>query len=548
MNDPYASNFAYNYPLLIKNILSFPLQFNENQEIVSINETRFDYKQLFLRIKKLSDSLLKIGVKKGNTIGVMNWDCHRYLECFFSIPIIGSIIHTINVRLSNEQILYTINNAENDYIIVHSDFLDVINSISSRFNKPVKIIVIDDENNLNNFKLNEKIRSKYDYESLILDGNKTFHFPDFDENTLATRFYTTGTTGEPKGVTYSHRQLVLHTLAVMAGMGSFASDSRLHKDDIYMPITPMFHVHGWGFPYVATLMGIKQVYPGKFDPDILINLIINEKVSFTHCVPTILNMLLTSAKSKKLKFDNLKMIIGGAALSHGLAKNALENGINVFSAYGMSETCPFVSVAEVPKKLENDDQFIEERCVTGKPAPLVEIRVVDQQMNDIERGGNNTGEIVIRSPWLTQGYVKDQEASDQLWENGYMHTGDVGYIDHDGSLKITDRLKDVIKSGGEWISSLELENFISECEDVSEVAVISIESIKWGERPIAIIVSSKNPIDVEKSINNLFEKAFLEGRLPKWSKPDKMIFSNQLDKTSVGKINKKLLRQKYKTN
>jgi len=547
MKDPYASNFAYDYPLLIKNIISFPLQFNSNQEIVSINDTRLDYKQLLIRIKKLSDSLTKIGVKKGNTIGVMNWDCHRYLECFFSIPIIGSIIHTINVRLSNDQILYTINNAENDFIIVHSDFKDVINSISPKFNKPVKIIIIDDQNNLSEFKLNKKVSSKFDYETIILDGDDNFIFPDFDEKTLATRFYTTGTTGEPKGVTYSHRQLVLHTLAVMAGMGSFASDSRLHRDDIYMPMTPMFHVHGWGFPYVATLMGIKQVYPGRFDPDILINFIIEEKVSFTHCVPTILNMLLTSAKQKKIQFNNLKMIIGGAALSHGLAKHALENGINVFSAYGMSETCPFVSVAEVPITKDNN-LFIEERCVTGKPAPLVELRVVDHQMNDIPRGGDNTGEIVIRSPWLTQGYVKDQESSDKLWESGYMHTGDVGYIDYDGSLKITDRLKDIIKSGGEWISSLELENFISKCKDVSEVAVVSVESLKWGERPIAIIVTNKNPIEVEKSITNLFEKAFLKGSLPKWSKPDKIIFSDQLDKTSVGKINKKLLRQKYKDN
>ena len=240
------------------------------------------------------------------------------------------------------------------------------------------------------------------------------------------------------------------------------------------------------------------------------------------------------------------MIIGGAALSQGLAELALENGINVFSAYGMSETCPFVSVAEVPKNQKNK-KFLKERCITGKPAPLVEIRVVDEKMNDLPRGGHKTGEVVIRSPWLTKGYVKDEEGSDALWKNGYLHTGDVGYIDSNGSLNITDRFKDIIKSGGEWISSLELENIISNCNGVLEVAIIAVPNEKWGERPIALIVpyTKQKQREIEKLINEKFDHLVLTEKISKWATPDKIIFVDYLDKTSVGKINKKLLRQKF---
>ena len=279
----------------------------------------------------------------------------------------------------------------------------------------------------------------------------------------------------------------------------------------------------------------------------LLNLINDEKVTFSHCVPTILTMLLASANKRKMKFKGLKMIIGGAALPQGLAKDALQKGINVFSAYGMSETCPFVSVAEVPQKI-NKKKFIKERCVTGKAAPLVELKVVDKNMHNLPKGSKFTGEVIIRSPWLTQGYVKDPVGSDQLWKDGYMHTGDVGYIDPNGSLIITDRFKDIIKSGGEWISSLELENLISKCKGVYENAIISIPDEKWGERPVSLVLADKetNSIVIEKSINKIFDQSISKGTLPKWAKPDKIIFVDYLDKTSVGKINKKFLRQKYK--
>ena len=243
------------------------------------------------------------------------------------------------------------------------------------------------------------------------------------------------------------------------------------------------------------------------------------------------------------------MIIGGSALPKGLAKNATDRGINVFSAYGMSETCPFVTVADIPyessKKL--DDALIELRCKTGKPAPLVEVRVVDEHLKDIPKGGKLTGEIILRSPWLTKGYVKDQNGSNALWKGGYLHTGDIGYLDETGSLQITDRMKDVIKSGGEWISSLELENIVSKCIGIREVAAIGIPDEKWGERPILIFSCDKGKthLEVETEILELIKINIEKGNLSKWAKPDRIIMVDEIDKTSVGKIDKKLLRKKF---
>ena len=543
MIDTNTSAFSYDYPLLIKQLLYTPMSWNPNQEIVSSSNFRYSYWDFRERIGKLATGLSSIGLKPGDTVGVMDWDCHRYLECFFSIPMMGAILHTINVRLSAKQILYTINHAEDNVLLVNSDFLTLINQISKDFERPIKIILLsDNKNNIEKNIIDE-------YENLLISSNSNFNFKDFDERTIATRFYTTGTTGTPKGVSYSHRQLVIHTLGVIAGIGTSKSDSRIHKEDTYMPITPMFHVHGWGFPYVATLLGLKQVYPGKYDPSQILSLIEKERVTFSHCVPTILQLILGDERSKNIDLSNLKILIGGSAMPKGLAKAASERGINVFSAYGMSETCPFLTVADIPynSKEISQDELIELRCKTGKPAPLVDLRVVDKDLKDIPKGGDITGEIIVRSPWLTQGYIKDNEGSDTLWKGGYLHTGDVGYLDETGSLKITDRIKDIIKSGGEWISSIELENIISKCDGVREVAAIGIPDRKWGERPIIIISCDKNTI--HKEVKNRIEKIIIKnietGVLSKWSKPDRIEIVKDIEKTSVGKIDKKLLREKF---
>ena len=547
MSDPNSSKFAYEYPLLIKQILISGISTNSNQEIISGKKQKFNYIDLKNRITRLASGLTNLGVKFGDTVAVMDWDCHRYLECFFAIPMIGAVLHTVNIRLSNQEILYTINNAEDDVILINLDFIPVIEKIYNQIEKPVKFILISDEQHeIKKFNHFEIIS---DYETLINNSDLNFKFKDFDEKTIATRFYTTGTTGNPKGVSYSHRQIVLHTMGVIAGVGTSKSESRFHREDVYMPITPMFHVHGWGFPYVATLLGLKQVYPGKYETGLLLELINKEGVTFSHCVPTILNMLLQSPLSKNIDLSNLKMIIGGSAMPKSLAKLASERGINIFSAYGLSETCPFLTVADIPFENNhlNDDEIIDLRCKTGKAAPFVELKVVDNEMNEMAKDGKSTGEVVVRAPWLTQGYVKNSEASDELWRNGYLHTGDVGYIDKNGSLQITDRMKDVIKSGGEWISSLELEDIILKCKGIKEVAVIGIPDEKWGERPIIIVSCDEgiNTNQLEKNIENSLDDKIKAGKLNKWAKPDRIEYVNEIKKTSVGKIDKKSLRLQF---
>ena len=529
---------AYRYPLLIKHLWHTPLRCNPGQEIVSTNGMRYDYATLYSRIDKLASGLAALGVKAGDTVAVMDWDNHRYLECFFAIPMMGAILHTINVRLSPEQILFTINHAQDDVILVHADFITVIDQIKGRFDRPVKLVYLSEKTD---FDLPKSCM--VEYESMLETARGEFEFDDFDENTPATTFYTTGTTGEPKGVFYSHRQLVLHTLALIAGLGSADNNNRFHRGDVYMPITPMFHVHAWGLPYAATLMGVKQVYPGRYEPARLLGLIKSEGVTFSHCVPTILHMLLTAPEVGRVDLSNWKVIIGGAALSKGLALAAAEKSISTFAAYGMSETCPFVTAANLSglDQVTTDEASLARRCKTGQPTVLVDLRVVDADMNDIPRGGAVTGEIVTRTPWLTQGYTGNPAASETLWNGGYMHTGDVGYIDDEGSLHITDRMKDAIKSGGEWISSLELEDIVSRCDGVAEVAAFGIPDARWGERPMIVVVKADQAL-TEEDIRSAVEAEVAQGRLSKWAIPERIEFADKLPKTSVGKMDKKVMR------
>ena len=542
-----STDTFYNYPLLIKQLLISPLSSNPNQEIINDDGIGLNYKDLNKRICTLSNALNDIGIKKGDTVGVMDWDTTRYLECFFSIPMMGSILHTINIRLSEQQILYTINHAEDDAIIVNSDFIPIIDNIRDKFTRPIKIIVAGSETI--NIEFEGPKVSTYNYDSFFQNYNSNFNFKDFDENTIATKFYTTGTTGDPKGVSYTHRQLVLHSLGFIAGSSVSNYSHRFHNEDVYMPLTPMFHVHGWGFPYMATLLGVKQIYPSKYEPEKLLKLIKKENVTFSHCVPTILQMILNT--NKKLKFDlsNLKLIIGGSAMPRNLAIEAKNQGVNVVSAYGMSETCPFLTIAQIPSQNKNteESELIKLKCKTGKPGPLVELRVVDKNLKDVPRDNKSTGEVVVRAPWLTKEYIKDREASKKLWKGGYLHTGDVGYLDETGSLIITDRIKDVIKSGGEWISSLQIEDIVLKCKGVKEVAAIGIEDKKWGERPIIIVstVEDENNLDTAKIIKQSIKMHIDKGFLSKWAMPDKIEFVRDIEKTSVGKVNKKLLRKKY---
>ncbi len=536
---------AYSSPLLIKSILRTPLIYSPDQEIVYRDLHRFTYRDLERRVHKLANMLTELGVKPGDTVAVMDWDSHRYLECFFAIPMMGAIMHTINIRLSPEQLIYTINHAEDDVILVNEEFLPLVEAVKDKFSTVKKIVLLTD----NKDKPQTTVPLDGEYEELCAKAPDSYDFPDFDENTQATVFYTTGTTGLPKGVFFSHRQIVLHTYAILTASTAYNSQSDLNSGDIYMPMTPMFHVHAWGIPYAMTLLGAKQIYPGRYEPEMLLKLVVTEKVTFSHCVPTIMHMLVSSPAVKQINLSGWKVIIGGSALPKGLCKAALDMGINIYTAYGMSETCPLLTMAILkPHMLEwSQEEQVKIRCRTGLPAPNVQLQIWDPEGNALPHDGKTTGEVVVRAPWLTQGYLKDPDQSETLWQGGWLHTGDIGFVDEEGYLQITDRLKDVIKTGGEWLSSLTLEDIISQHQSVSESAVIGMPDEKWGERPLALIVLKEDfkGKTTEQDIQDHCMKFVDSGEIPKYGVPGNIRFVDEIAKTSVGKLNKKELRKQF---
>ena len=536
---------AYKYPLLIKQLLLAPSVRTPNKEIVYRDLVRFGYRTLFERINRLGSSLDKLGVKQGDTVAVVDYDSHRYLESYFAIPMLGAVLHTVNWRLPPEQMLYTMNHAEDKIVLVHSDFLPVLESFGDKLTTVEKFILLTDDNK----KPATKLNIEAEYEEMLRAGSSSYDFPDFDEDTRATLFYTTGTTGDPKGVYFTHRQIVLHTVGI-ALLGAGQNYPRfVAPDEVYMPLTPMFHSHAWGTPYLSTMSGMKQVYPGKYDIMLLIKLIKKEGVTYTHCVPTILGMLLFGAEMEGVDLSGLKMIIGGAALPGGLANDALKAGIKFYCGYGLSETCPLLTATDLKDDMLDwdTDRKVSVLKRTGLPAPLVQMEIMDESGRKLPHDGKSIGEVVTRAPWLTEGYFKKPKESEQLWRYGWLHTGDIGYIDEGGYLYLTDRVKDVIKTGGEWISSLKLEDLISEHKAVAEAGVIGMPDEKWGERPMAVVVPKPeykdkiSPEDIKKFLQKFVE----DGTILKWAIPDRIEFVAQLPHTVVGKVDKKVLRKQY---
>ncbi len=534
---------SYAYPLLIKQLLLTPIMYAPDQEIVYEDKARITYRDFYTRIHRLASGLRSLGVKPGDTVAVLDWDSHRYLECFFAIPMMGAILHTVNVRLSPEQILYTMNHAEDDVVLAHADFVPMLEDIASRLQTVRSYVLIEDGKDAPVARL--PIFSEY--EKLLLEADENYDFPDFDEDAQATTFYTTGTTGDPKGVYFSHRQLVLHTLSVAVATSGLTAPGRFQSGDVYMPITPMFHVHAWGFPYVATLLGAKQVYPGRFIPEKVLGLIKREKITFSHCVATILHMLINHPMAKEMDLSGWKVNTGGMALPRGLAKTALEMGIELFHGYGMSETCPILTLANMkPHMMDWDvERQLDVRTKTGFPIPLVDLKITDQEGKFLPTDGSSQGEITVRTPWCTQGYFKNDDKSEELWKDGRLHTGDVADMDREGYVQIKDRLKDAIKTGGEWISSLELESLLSRHEAVSESAVVGMTDEKWGERPVAFVILVPDyAAQVSEEDLRAFMMDFVDQQLiSKWAVPDRFHIVKEIPKTSVGKLNKKRIRE-----
>jgi fatty-acyl-CoA synthase len=536
---------AYDYPLLLKQLWHTPLVQAAGQEIVYRDLKRFTFRELHERIGRLASGLASLGVAPGDTVGILDWDSNRFLEAFFAVPMMGAVLHTVNVRLTPEQVAYTIDHGGSSVLLVNADFVPLLEEIRGRLPKVTRLILMSD----NPLPETGELRFDREYEELLSGATPRHDFPDFDEDRIATTFYTSGTTGMPKGVRFSHRQLVLHTLSELAFFGMAAQQGRFSRDDVYMPLTPMFHAHAWGMPWAATLAGAKQVYPGRYDPALLLKLIKSEGVTFTHGVPTLLQMLLGAAEQARTDLAGLKMVVGGSELPHELVRRALALGVDVFSGYGMSESAPMLTLAQVKSSDLGGDPHreVDIRTRSGLAAPLVDLRLVDSTGHVLPNDGQTRGEIVARAPWLAQGYAGNAEASEELWAGGYMHTNDIGIIEPDGYLRVVDRMKDVIKTGGEWVSSIQLEDLISQCDGVSEAAVIGVKDPKWGERPLALVVKDGSGNgDLTAADIKAHLKSFADtGAISKFAIPDRILFVAKLPRTSVGKFDKKALRERY---
>jgi fatty-acyl-CoA synthase len=532
-----------NYPLTIGALLKQTIYRNGTGEIV-YGKTRYSWTKLYERVNGLSVGLASMGVRPGSKVGVVDVDTNRYLEAYWAVPMMGAILHTVNVRLPPEQIAYTIAHAEDDIIMIRDEFLPLAVKMAPNL-KSVKGVVTMSDSGI--APASTFPNTRY-YEDLATSGSN-FEFPEVDENSLATLFYTSGTTGLPKGVTFTHRQIVLHTFGIATGLAD--SVVKFNSSDVLMPLVPFFHVHGWGLPYLAGMWGMKIVLMGRYDPKNILETLQREKVTSSDMVPTVLNLVLNHPDVANYKdaLSHWKVIVGGAALPKELALAARKLGVTVMTGYGLSETAPVITLGtpkDEMKELPSDELLDRVLLQAGHPVPLVEIRVVDSNMKDVPRDGKTLGEIVCRAPWTTEGYYKEPERSEALWDGGWLHTGDLAAMGKNGQLMIKDRLKDVVKSGGEWISTLLLEDLLTHHQAVLEAAVIGARDQKWGERPVAIVFLKQGKKVSESELREHLEQFVQEGRITKFWLPERIIVvESPLPKTSTGKLDKKPLREEY---
>ena len=533
------------YQLTIDKLLTQTIHRRSQSEIVY--GKRYNWVEFYSRIRRLAAGLEGMGVKKGSTVAVIDVDTNRYLEAYFAVPMMGAVLHTVNIRLPPEHIGYTMAHAGDDFVLLRDDFVPMAAKLAGAVPSIKGVVTMSDTGSAPSL----PFPNVEFYDDMLAQADGSYKFPELDENTQATIFYTSGTTGMPKGVWFTHRQIVLHTLSSLVGLGSSAPQNRMDPSDVVLPLVPFFHVHCWGIPYSVAMNGQKLVLAGRYDYGNILDLVDREKVTFSDMVPTILNMLVNhpSVQEHREALSHWKVVIGGAALPRELAVRARKLGIKVMSGYGLSETAPILTLANPNERLRmlSDEELVDSLLLkTGIPIPLVQIRVVDGEMKDVPRDGKIAGEIVVRGPWLTKEYYKEEAKTRDLWAGGWLHTGDMAVIDEEGYLTIVDRIKDAVKSGGEWIPTLILEDLIMRHPSVMEVAVIGAREAHWGERPVAVVSLREGQKASEEELSSHLQKFVDEGKIAKFWIPERfIILPEALPKTSTGKLDKKPLREKY---
>jgi fatty-acyl-CoA synthase len=484
------------------------------------------------RVDRLARALGKLGVEPGDRVGTFAWNNQRHFELYFAIPCVGAVLHTLNIRLFEEQLTYIVNHAEDKVIFVDDSLVPLFEKLAPSFQNVDHYVIMGHSDSAH-----PSLPNALCYEELLEDaGPGSFDYPEVEERQAAALCYTSGTTGNPKGVLYSHRSISLHSTATLIkdGVG-------LSRSDRVLAVVPMFHVNAWGLPHGAVLAGADLILPDRFlQAEPLAKLIAAERPTLMGCVPTIFADLLRYAdEHTEIDLSSLSnAACGGSAVPRQLMKDFEErHGVRIFQAWGMTETSPVATYSR-PREGEHDDAYWDERAKQGRPLPWVEVRLVGDDGEQVDWDGESTGEIEVRGPWIAARYF-DDGSDDQKFDAGWLRTGDIASVDRGGVVQITDRSKDVIKSGGEWISSVELEIEVMAHPEVIEAAVIAKPDERWAERPLCCVVLREG---ASTSADDLLEH--LRGRVAKWWLPDEFAFVREIPKTSVGKFDKKVLRGK----
>ena len=532
-----------NRPLRIAEIITFAEKIHPNEEIISrtlqgdIHET--NYAEIASRSRRMSKALLNLGIKMGDRIATLAWNGFRHLELYFAISGIGAVCHTINPRLSSEQMEYVVNHANDKIIFLDLTFIPIIETHLDKFPKTTRYVLMAEREHIPDCKIPNVIC----YEDLIENENDDFSWPEFDENTASGLCYTSGTTGNPKGVLYSHRSTVLHSLmSCIYNSGSFAPKKKI------LPIVPLFHANAWGLPYAAPISGTPMVFPGaNLDGKSVYDLLNDFKVSSAWGVPTVWMGLLEEINKRGKKPDGLsEMLVGGSAAARSLIESFENMGVRVIHAWGMTETSPLGTSGRLVEPFT--ELPIEEQrhlqTSQGRKIFMVDLKIVDDDGKRLPEDGKSIGNLYIRGSTIAGGYFNNEEASKAaIDDEGYFGTGDVASIDQQGFLRLTDRAKDLIKSGGEWISSIDLENRAMSHPDIENCAVIAIPHEKWDERPLLVVVPTEGKKPTKEDIVK-----HLEGHFAKWQMPDDVVYEDSLPLTATGKVSKLTLRKKYENH
>ncbi|HEY2766914.1 MAG TPA: long-chain fatty acid--CoA ligase [Solirubrobacteraceae bacterium] len=522
------------FPLTLAHVRRRMRDCHPDAQVVTLTDggtVRASFGQISERVDRLARVLTRLGIEPGDRVGTFAWNNQRHFELYMAVPCLGAVLHTLNVRLFAEQIVYIVNHASDRVIFVDDSLVPVLEKLAPELPCVEHYVLMGDGDPGS---LPNVLRYEELLEEASGEGSDPYEYPEIAERQAASLCYTSGTTGNPKGVLYSHRSVCLHATASL-----FVDNLALSRRDRALVIVPMFHVNAWGIPYAAALSGADLLMPDRFlQAEPLARAIQAERPTVAGCVPTIFADLLRYADAHDVDLSSLtKAVCGGSAVPRQLMKDFQErHGVKIHQGWGMTETSPVVTFCEPSEERGRDERYWDERALQGKPLPWTELRLVDGDGREVPWDGQSTGEIQVRGPWIAKRYFEDP-SGDEKFDGEWLRTGDIAAIDEHAFVRITDRSKDVIKSGGEWISSVELENQLMAHPDVIEAAVIAKPDERWAERPLCCVVLRDGAsADAEALIEHL------RPRVAKWWLPDEFAFIEEVPKTSVGKFDKKVLR------